>query len=46
MAQTVEQQLQAAVAEINRLNAIIKKMKQAAKGDGFKPLYPGQRRGY
>jgi hypothetical protein len=44
--QTLEQQLYAAQVEIARLNAVIKKMKQAAKGDGFKPLFPGQRKGY
>jgi len=43
---TVEQQLYAAQVEIARLQEIIRKLKKAAKGDGFKPLYPGQRRGY
>jgi hypothetical protein len=44
--ETLEQKLQAAYAEIARLQEVIKKMKRAAKGDGFKPLYPGQSRGY
>jgi len=44
---TIEEQLRAAHAEIARLLAIIQKMKKdAKKGDGFKPLFPGQRRGY
>jgi hypothetical protein len=43
--ETLEQKLQAAYAEIARLQEVIKKMKRAKAGE-FKPLYPGQSRGY
>jgi hypothetical protein len=43
---TTEEQLRLAMIEIARLTEVIRKLKKAAKGDGFKPLFPGQSRGY